>query len=116
MQRKHYKLNNEIIRSISEINIHINRKNCRQLRLLGVKELERFSRQIKVSSFSKEFIGKLWQLGLIQADCIISSVALDINDGLLGPSDSCATVKTSSLNVLSTFTFVVLGRKSNKNK
>ncbi|MBD3306897.1 hypothetical protein GF339_10725 [candidate division KSB3 bacterium] len=80
MKETDRKFDSEIVRAISETNIYIHKKNCRQLRLLNINELKKFSHQIKVSNFSEEFIGKLWQLGFIQADCILSSVPLPNED------------------------------------
>lgn len=82
MTRKRYYLNKEIVRKIGELNVHIEVSGCRQLRLLKIDEFARFSRNNQTSTFDKDHIAKLWQIGYIQADIVRTSTPITI-DGLV---------------------------------
>lgn len=73
MTRKRYYLNEEVVRKIGELNVHIEISGCRQLRLLKIDEFAKFSHNNQTSTFDKDHIAKLWQIGYIQADIIRTS-------------------------------------------
>jgi len=72
MKREAYYLDKELIHEIHKLNIFIEQKRCRQLKLLDSQGLSTLTNENKSSDFSEENIKNLWQLGFLNADIVYS--------------------------------------------
>lgn len=72
MKREAYYSDKGLIHEIHKLNIFIEQKRCRQLKLLDSQGLSTLTNENKSSDFSEENIKNLWQLGFLNADIVYS--------------------------------------------
>jgi hypothetical protein len=81
MKREDYYLSEAHKKLLIESNVTLEREGCRQTKLLDSNGLSALSKKNGTSKFSTHEIIKLWQLGFINADLIVSKNLLD-DEGL----------------------------------
>ncbi len=80
MKREAHYLDKGLIHEINKLNIFIEQKRCRQLKLLDSQGLSTLTNENKSSDFSEENIKNLWQLGFLNADIVYSYKEINIEE------------------------------------
>jgi hypothetical protein len=82
----------ELIQQINKIIFKIDSLACWQQQLLSCAQLANISKQNKTSDISEEYVRKLWQLGFLQADIIVSKDELAIKGFSLLQNDESSFI------------------------
>lgn len=82
MKREEFYFTEELIREVNKVKLYIERQRCWQIGLLDPDRFTQLTRETETATFNAEEIKKLWQLGFLQADLVLSGTLLNI-EGLI---------------------------------